>query len=298
MSFGPQRHRLRRGAAAAVRPAAAAVQPADDHAERQPAPAVHRRQPRQRVLQHGRDRHQPGVAEPEQRRGHVPEARAATCSSARSTPECRARSRSSSHAHAIRAVSISLTAADASAWPRPAARSACQVSRSIIARTTARSAGASSKGARRRVDERGERWPRAPRRPRRRSGGRRARAGSRAAPARRARRSRTPPHEPLDALGRGRERPRTARARRRDPGSATTSQRDRAAGRDELVERGEVAVDGADADARARRDVVPARRGDAPLGVQLAGRVDDPPPRLARRRRPACSCRNFAETFA
>ena len=41
--------------------------------------------------------------------------------------------------------------------------------------------------------------------------------------------------------------------------------RDLAARGDELVEGGEVAVDGSHADARARRDVVPAGRGDALL---------------------------------
>ena len=76
MSFGPQAtsdfvevHPQPR------RPATPAVQPAGDHAQRQPAAAVHRRQPWERVLQHGRDRHQPGVTEPEQRRSDVLEPR-------------------------------------------------------------------------------------------------------------------------------------------------------------------------------------------------------------------------------
>ena len=53
-------------------------------------------------------------------------------------------------------MSIPLTAATASSGPRPWSRSACQVPRSTIARTTARSAGVTG-GLEGRVDERGER---------------------------------------------------------------------------------------------------------------------------------------------
>ena len=83
--------------------------------------------------------------------------------------------------------------------------------------------------------------------------------------------------EPLDALGRLRG------VLGRAPAPSTVGERDDlhgdlAAGGDELVERAETAVDGPHADARASRDVVPARRRDALLAVELAGRVDDPLP--------------------
>jgi hypothetical protein len=47
---------------------------------------------------------------------------------------------------------------------------------------------------------------------------------------------------------------------------------------DELVEAGEVAVDGAHRDARALGDVLPARREDALRGVELLGGRHDAPP--------------------
>ena len=199
----------------------------------------------------------------------------------------------------MRANSISAIAVTASAWLSSWSRRASQVLRSIIARTTARSARGDRLDGR--FDESGDR-----------SLDFLARLGDVRVDiglvADRAQLRRTAlvdrehlSHETLDALHRGVEAVEEG-GHASGIGQRDDLPRDLAAGGNELIERGEVAVDGAHAYTRARRDVVPARRGDALLAVELKGRVDDPLPCLRGGGGPAAhvvfSRRHFLDEFS